>query len=91
MAEHVAYLPESQLRAAADMSRSFPGSVDDLLIFTGTIAAQLPTPKHHLTPEDVAHRTRDMVRVGLPVIQNFNLKYPPPAAEPAGKKGKKKK
>jgi hypothetical protein len=90
MAEHVAYLPESQLRAAADMSRSFPGSVDDLLIFTGTIAAQLPTPKHHLTPEDVAHRRRDMVRVGLPVIQNFNLKYPPPAAEPAGKKGKKK-
>jgi len=90
MAEHVAYLPESQLRAAADMSRSFPGSVDDLLIFTGTIAAQLPTPKHHLTPEDVTHRCRDMVRVGLPVIQSFNLKYPPPAPEPVGKKGKKK-
>ena len=93
MAEHVAYLPESQLRAAADMARSFPGSVDDLLIFTGTIAAQLPTPKqhHHLTPEDVAHRTRDLVRVGLPVIRDFNQKYPPAAPEPAGKKGKKKK
>ncbi|WP_433384581.1 hypothetical protein ACQPZX_24050 [Actinoplanes sp. CA-142083] len=90
MAEHVAYLPESQLRAAADMSRSFPGSVDDLLIFTGTIAAQLPTPKHHLTPADVEHRTRDLVRVGLPVIRDFNVKYPPPAAAPAGKKGKKK-
>ena len=90
MAEHVAYLPESQLRAAADMSRSFPGSVDDLLIFTGTIAAQLPTPKHHLTPEDVDHRTRDLVRVGLPVIRDFNQKYPPPAPAPAGKKGKKK-
>jgi hypothetical protein len=89
MAEHVAYLPESQLRAAADMCRAFPGSVDDLLIFTGTIAAQLPHPRHHLTPEDVAHRSRDMVRVGLPVIHNFNAKYPP-ALEPAGKSGKKK-
>jgi hypothetical protein len=92
MAEHVAYIPESQLRAAADMCRSFPGSVDDLLVFTGTIAAQFPLPKHHLTPDDVAHRSRNLVRVGMPVIQNFNEKYPPAPPEPAGtgKKGKKK-
>lgn len=92
MAEYVAYLPESQLRAAAGMSRTFPGSVDDLLTFTGTIAAQLPHPKHHLTPEDVEHRTRDLVRVGLPVIKDFNTKYPPASPAPAGKgkKGKKK-
>jgi hypothetical protein len=91
MAEHVAYVPESQLRAAADMCPAFPGSVDDLLQFTGTIAAQLPHPRHHLSPEDVAHRTRDLVRVGLPVIKNFNEKYPPAALESADKKGKKKK
>jgi hypothetical protein len=91
MAEHVAYIPESQLRAAADMCATFPGSVDDLLQFTGTIAAQLPHPRHHLTPEDVEHRTRDLVRVGLPVIKNFNDKYPPVPAESTDKKGKKKK
>jgi hypothetical protein len=90
LAEHVAYIPESQLRAAADMSRAFPGSVDDLLQFTGTIAAQLPTPKRHLTPDDVTHRTRDLVRVGMPVIKDFNEKYPPAPPAPAGKKGKKK-
>ena len=91
MAEHVAYLPESQLRAAAGMCATFPGSVDDLLQFTGTIAAQFPQPKHHLTADDVAHRTRDLVRVGLPVIKEFNDKYPPAAIESADKKGKKKK
>ncbi|WP_030442026.1 hypothetical protein [Actinoplanes subtropicus] len=91
MAEHVAYVPESQLRAAADMCAAFPGSVDDLLHFTGTIAAQLPHPKHHLTPADVEHRTRDMVRVGLPVLKDFNEKYPPAPAEFSDKKGKKKK
>ncbi|MFF5296156.1 hypothetical protein [Paractinoplanes globisporus] len=91
MAEHVAFLPESQLQAAAGMCATFPGSVDDLLIFTGTIAAQFPQPKHHLTPDDVAHRTRDLVRVGLPVIREFNQKYPPPAPDAGGKKGKKKK
>jgi hypothetical protein len=91
MAEHVAYLPESQLRAAADMCAAFPGSVDDLLQFTGTIAAQFAHPRQHLTPADVAHRTRDLVRVGLPVINNFNQKYPPAPAESSDKKGKKKK
>jgi hypothetical protein len=91
MAEHVAYLPESQLRAAADMCATFPGSVDDLLQFTGTIAAQLPHPRHPRTAEDVAHRTRDLVRVGLPVIKNFNEKYPLGSAESPDKRGKKKK
>jgi hypothetical protein len=89
VAEHVAYIPESQLRAAADMCRSFPGSVDDLLVFTGTVAAQFPVSKHHLTPDDVAHRSRDLVRVGMPVIQSFNAKHPPAPPEPAAK-GKKK-
>jgi len=91
MAEHVAYVPESQLRAAADMCATFPGSVDDLLQFTGTIAAQFPHPKHHLTPEDIQHRSRDLVRVGLPVIKDFTTKYPPAPAESPDKKGKKKK
>jgi hypothetical protein len=91
MAEHVAYIPESQLRAAAAMCAAFPGSVDDLLQFTGTIAAQFPPPKHHLSPADVEHRTRDLVRVGLPVIKDFNEKYPPAALESSDKKGKKAK
>lgn len=89
MREHVAFIPESQLRAAADMCRTFPGSVDDLLQFTGTIAAQFPAPRH-MTPADVQHRRRDLVRVGLPVIQSFNEKYPPTAIEAPKKKGKKK-
>jgi hypothetical protein len=89
MREHVAAVPQSQLMAAVELARTFPGSVDDLLNFTGTLASQLPVPKRHLTPDDVAHRARDMVRVGLPVIKDFNARYP--KAEPAAAKGKKKK
>jgi hypothetical protein len=89
MREYVTGIPQSQLVAAAEMARAFPGSVDDLLLFTGTIAAQLPPVKHHLTPEDVHRRSRDLVHVGLPVIQGFNEKYP--KAEPPAGKGKKKK
>ena len=91
MAEHVAYIPESQLRAAAGMCHAFPGSVDDLLIFTKNVAAQFPHTKHHLTPDDVLHRTRDLVRVGLPVIKDFTDRYPPALPEPAAGKGKKAK
>jgi hypothetical protein len=90
MAEHVAYIPESQLRAAAELARNFPGSVDDLLIFTGTIAAQLPTPKHNSTPNDVDRRAHDLVRVGAPILRDYNEKYPAAKPAPAGKKGKKK-
>jgi hypothetical protein len=90
MAEHVAFIPESQLRAAAELARSFPGSVDDLLIFTGTIAAQLPTPKQHGAAQDVNRRAHDLVRVGMPILKDYNEKYPAPKPAPAGKKGKKK-
>ncbi|MEU4238254.1 hypothetical protein [Actinoplanes sp. NPDC026619] len=87
MREHVAAVPQSQLQAAVDMARTFPGSVNDLLSFSGTIASQLPPVKHHLTPEDVKKRSRDMVHVGLPLIKEFNEKYPK-AALPSGKKKK---
>lgn len=89
MAEHVAYVPESQLRAAAELTRDFPGSVDDLLIFTGSIAAQLPVSKHN-GHADVERRAVDLIRVGLPILRGYNEKYPPPKPA-AGKKGNKKK
>ncbi|GIF22175.1 hypothetical protein BJ973_002500 [Actinoplanes tereljensis] len=88
MREYTAGVPQSQLRAAVELCRSFPGSVNDLLIFTGSIAAQLPAPKHPLTPEDVVHRTRDLVHVGMPIIKDFNEKYPKPLAVTSGKKKK---
>ncbi|GID99835.1 hypothetical protein [Paractinoplanes durhamensis] len=89
MREYVAGVPQSQLMAAVEMARTFPGSVHDLLSFTGTIASQLPAPRHHLTPEDVVHRTRDMVHVGLPIIKDFNTKYPKVESSTGGKKKKK--
>jgi hypothetical protein len=80
MAEHVAYVPESQLRAAVELCRWFPGSVDDLLIFTGTIAAQFPLP-HTVSAGDLDRRARDLVHVGMPILKKYNAKYPPvPAA-----------
>jgi hypothetical protein len=86
MAELVAYLPESQLRAATELCRAFPGSVDDLLVFTGTIAAQFPVQRS-LSGDDVHRRSRELVRVGIPILKDFNDKYPPvPAGK--GKKGK---
>jgi hypothetical protein len=88
MREHVAAVPQSQLKASVELARAFPGSVNDLLSFTGTIAAQLPPAKHHLTPEDVAHRARDIYHIGSPIIKSFNEKYPK-AELPAGKKKKK--
>ncbi|GIE98835.1 hypothetical protein [Paractinoplanes rishiriensis] len=87
MAEHVAYIPESQLRAAAELCSSFPGSVDDLLIFTGTIAAQFPAPRN-ASGADVDRRARDLVLVGMPILRDYNEKYPAPKPAPA--KGKKK-
>lgn len=89
MAEHVAYIPESQLQAAVQLCRSFPGTVDDLLVFTGSIAAQVPTGSQHTTPADVERRTRELVRVGAPILRDYLTNNPPP--EPTSGKGKKKR
>jgi hypothetical protein len=88
MAEHVAYIPESQLRASVQMCRQFPGTVDDLLTFTGSIAIHVPAP-HHATPADVDRRARDLVKVGAPILKDYLAAHPPrplPSAE-----GRKKK
>lgn len=91
MAEHVAYLPESQLQASVQMCRDFPGTVDDLIQFTGSIAIHVPAMQH-ATPADVERRARDLVKVGAPILKDYLTAHPPrplPSAE--GKKGKKKK
>lgn len=90
MAEHVAYIPESQLQASVQMCRNFPGTVDDLIIFTGSIAAQVPAVQHS-TPADVDRRTKDLVRIGAPILRDY-VAGNPPAPLPSGggkKKGKK--
>jgi hypothetical protein len=87
MAKHVAYIPESHLRAAADMCATFPGTVDRLLQFTGNIAAQFPPLPRPLTSEIVAHRAHELVETGLPMLRAFNETHPEPSK---GKKGKKK-
>jgi len=89
MAEHVAYVPESQLRAAVQMCRSFPGSVDDLLSFTATIAAHVPASAPHATPADVERRTRDLVRIGAPVLRDYLVANPPEPVSSTRKKGRK--
>jgi hypothetical protein len=91
VAEHVAYLPESQLQASVQMCRNFPGTVDDLITFTGSIAIHVPAMQH-ATPADVERRTKDLVKVGAPILQEYLAKNPPqplPAGS-GGKKGKKK-
>ncbi len=90
MREHVQGIPESQLRAAADMCHLYPGTVDDLLIFVGNLAIHVP-PKQHPTPDDVARRGRAMVRLGLPLIADHIKTTPalPRPGEPAGQ-GRKK-
>jgi hypothetical protein len=88
MAEHVAFIPESQLRAAVQLCRGFPGTVNDLLIFTATIASHVPAPAPHASPADVERRTRDLVRIGAPILRDY-LVNNPTAREPAGKNGKK--
>lgn len=89
MAEHVEHIPESQLHAAADMCHLFPGTVDDLLTFTGTIAAHLPATRHQ-TPADVRRRTNELVRVGTPILRDYARTAPPLPTPSSGKKGKKK-
>jgi hypothetical protein len=88
MAEYVAYLPESQLQASVQMCRTFPGTVDDLILFTGQIAIHVPAMQH-ATPADVARRTKDLVKVGAPILREYLTNNPPPAL-PAGGKPKKK-
>jgi hypothetical protein len=88
MAEYVAYLPESQLQASVQMCRTFPGTVDDLILFTGQIAIHVPAMQH-ATPADVARRTKDLVKVGAPILREY-LTNNPPQALPAGGKPKKK-
>jgi hypothetical protein len=91
MAEHVAYLPESQLKASVQMCRDFPGTVDDLILFTGSIAIHVPAMQH-ATPADVDRRARDLVKVGTPILKDYLAAHPPQALPSAeGKKGKKKK
>jgi hypothetical protein len=90
MAEHVAYIPESQLRASVQMCRDFPGTVDDLIVFTGSIAAHVP-PVQHATPADVERRAKDLVKVGAPILRDYLAAHPPQALPAAdAKKGKKK-
>jgi hypothetical protein len=87
MAEHVAYLPESQLQASVQMCRNFPGTVDDLITFTGSIAVHVPAVQH-ATPADVERRTRDLVKIGAPILRNYLTSNPAqPLPAPAGKKG----
>jgi hypothetical protein len=91
MAEYVAYLPESQLQASVQMCRDFPGTVDDLIQFTGSIAIHVPAT-HHATPADVERRAKDLVRVGAPILKDYLAAHPPqPLPSADGKKAKKKK
>jgi hypothetical protein len=90
MAEHVAYIPESQLQASVEMCRDFPGTVDDLITFTGSIAAHVPAVQH-ATPADVDRRAKDLVRIGAPILKDYVAAHPPQALPSGDKKGKKKK
>jgi hypothetical protein len=89
LAEHVAHIPESQLRAAADMCHLFPGAVDDLLTFVGNIAIHVPPPQTPATPEDVERRAKAMTRIGMPLLHEY-VKTAPPLPTPGGKDGKSK-
>ncbi|MET0423213.1 MAG: hypothetical protein ABW046_05035 [Actinoplanes sp.] len=89
MAEHVAHIPESQLAASADMCHLFPGTVDDLITFTGTIAIHLPATRH-ASSADVQRRAHELVRVGTPILREYAKTAPPlPKPPEPGKKGKK--
>jgi len=92
MAEHVAYIPESQLRAAADMCAHLPGlGRRPCCSSPARSPPSFRTPSTPLTAEDVQHRSRDLVRVGLPVIKDFTAKYRPPLPSPRIKRAKRKR
>jgi hypothetical protein len=44
-------------------------------------------PKH-TSPEDVRRRARELVTVGMPILRDYQSKYPPASPAPA-RKGKK--
>jgi hypothetical protein len=89
MAEHVAHIPESQLRAAADMCHLYPGTVDDLLLFVGNLAIHVPATRPHTSPPDVDRRARALVRLGMPLLTD-HLKSAPPLPTPPAPKGRKR-
>jgi hypothetical protein len=93
MGDHVAHIPESQLRAAADLCDLFPGTVNDLLLFVGNLAIHIPAPPPNASPADVEKRARALVRAGRPLLVDY-LKTAPPLPTPdelTGKGRKKKK
>jgi hypothetical protein len=75
MAEYVAHLPESQLKAAGDMCHVFPGTVADLITFVGNIAIHVPMPRN-ATPEIVERRAKELVRIGLPILKEHVKNVP---------------
>jgi hypothetical protein len=91
LGDHVAHLPESQLKAAARMCHLFPGTVDDLIVFVGNIAIHVP-PVHHGVAVDVDQRAKELIRIGLPILQEHAKTAPPlPVPGDGGKGGKKKR
>ena len=86
MADHVAHVPESQLRAAAELCHAYPGTVDDLLIFTGNLAIHVPATRP-AGAADVERRAHALVRLGLPVLREHAARTPVPAGA-TGKKGR---
>lgn len=92
MADHVAHIPESQLRAAADLCDLFPGTVNDLLLFVGNLAIHIPAPPPNAPPADVEKRARALVRAGKPLLVDYLKTAPPlPTPEELSGKGRKKK
>lgn len=89
LAEHVAHIPESQLRAAAEMCHLFPGTVDDLLLFVGNLAIHVPVTRPPSGPLDVDRRARALVQAGLPVLTDY-LKSAPPLPKPPAVKGRRR-
>jgi hypothetical protein len=72
--QHVAKVPESQLRACAELCRQFPGTVDDLLGFTGTIASHIALGNHPAAT--VERRTRELVRIAEPILREHLVRNP---------------
>jgi hypothetical protein len=89
IADHVSHIPESQLKAAADLCHLFPGTVDDLITYVGNIAIHVPLP-HKATPTDVERRAKELVRVGSPILKEY-AKTAPPLPKPGEPSTKKKR
>lgn len=90
MADYVAHIPESQLRAAAELCDLFPGTVADLLIFVGNLAIHIPAPPPDASPADLDKRARALVRAGRPLLVDY-LKTAPPLPTPEELTGKARK